>query len=474
MKGPLLIPLIVACALFMENLDATIIATALPAIARDFGANPIHLKLGVTSYLLSLAVFTPASGWMADKFGARLVFRMAIGVFTLGSVCCGLSGSLESLVAARVLQGVGGAMMMPVGRLIVLRSVPRSEMVNALSWLVIPALIGPMLGPPVGGFITTYFHWRYIFWINVPIGILGIVLATLFIPDVRAEVSRRFDPLGFVLTGLGLATLVTGATSLGLGVIPLWAGLLLAAVGVVCFALYGRHAKRVAHPLIDLTLFRLQTFRISMTGGGLFRLSIGATPFLLPLLFQFGFGMTPFRSGMLTFVSAAGALVMKFVAQPLLRRVGFRPVLVWNAVLTAVLIALPALFTPQTLPVTILAALFASGFTRSLEFTSINALAYAEVETSRMSAATSIASVVQPVAMSIGVSVAAMALEASVSLRGGSELVAADFPPAFLLIAGLAAVSALWFRSLPRDAGSELSGYRVAPHAPGTPATPTA
>ena len=459
MRAPLLIPLIVACALFMENLDATIIATALPAIAQDIGANPIHLKLGVTSYLLSLAVFTPASGWIADTFGARLVFRLAIGLFTLGSICCGLAGSLETLVAARVLQGMGGAMMVPVGRLIVLRSVSRAEMVNALAWLTIPGTIGPMLGPPVGGFITTFFDWRYIFWINVPIGALGILLATLYVPDVREEGSRPFDPAGFLLSGVGLATFVTGATSLGLGVVPLWAGLLLTALGAACFVLYARHARRAAHPLIDLTLFRLTTFRISMTGGSLFRVGMGASPFLLPLLFQYGFGLTPFHSGLLTFVSAVGAMLMKFVATPVLKRFGFRSSMMVNALLTAALVAVPALFTGATPEAVILAVLLTSGFMRSLQFTSIGALAYAEVEPQRISAATSIASVAQPVAQSVGVSIGAMALEASLTWRGGTVLQTVDFAPAFLIIGALTALTYLSFRTLPRTAGSELSGH---------------
>lgn len=459
MRGPLLIPLIIACALFMENLDSTIIATALPAIARDIGADPIHLKLGVTSYLLSLAVFTPASGWIADKFGARLVFRLAIALFTLGSICCGLSNSLATLVAARVLQGLGGAMMVPVGRLIVLRSVSRAEMVSALAWLTIPGTIGPMLGPPVGGFITTFFHWRYIFWINVPIGALGIVLATLFIPDVRAETSHRFDPVGLMLTGIGMATLVTGATSLGLGVMPLWVGSLLALSGASCLALYVRHARRVEHPLVDLTLFRLTSFRISMTGGSLFRIGMGASPFLLPLLFQYGFGLTPFHSGLLTFVSALGAMAMKFAAKPLLRRFGFRTTLTYTAVLAGGLASMPALFTGATPEVVILALLLAAGFVRSLEFTSVGALGYAEVEPQRISAATSIASVAQPLSQSIGVSIGAMVLEASLTWRGGDVLQTADFWPAFVIVGLISAATSLWFRTLPRDAGAELSGH---------------
>jgi EmrB/QacA subfamily drug resistance transporter len=465
MRAPLLIPLIVACALFMENLDQTIIATALPSIARDIGASPIALKLGVTSYLLSQAVFTPASGWMADRFGARLVFRLAIGLFTVSSVFCGLAGSIGAIVVARVFQGFGGAMMVPVGRLLVLRSVSRAEMVSALAWLTIPAVVGPILGPPVGGFITTYFSWRYIFWINVPIGIIGILLATVFVPDIRAEGAMRFDPIGFLLTGLGLATLVTGATSLGLGVIPLWAGLAMVAIGSLCLLLYRSHAARVANPIMDLSLFRLPTFRASMTGGSLFRIGMGASPFLLPLLFQFGFGLNPLHSGLLTFVSAVGAFAMKFAAPRLLRRIGFRRILIGNAVVSALLVMVPAVFTAATPEVIVILVLLVSGFFRSLQFTSVTALAYAEVEPAGMSAATSISSVGQPVATSIGVSIGAMALEASMTLRGGTIPVTADFAPAFVLVGVVAATSFFFFNALPRNAGSELTGHRRPPPA---------
>jgi EmrB/QacA subfamily drug resistance transporter len=461
MRAPLLIPLIVACALFMENLDQTIIATAMPAIARDIGASPIALKLGVTSYLLSQAVFTPASGWMADRFGARLVFRLAIALFTVSSFFCGTASSIGGMVAARVFQGFGGAMMVPVGRLVVLRSVSRAEMVSALAWLTIPAIIGPILGPPVGGFITTYFHWRYIFWINIPIGILGIALATRYVPDIKAETSARFDPIGFLLTGIGLATLVTGATSLGLGVIPLWAGLLMVVVGAACLVLYRAHASRIAYPIMDLSLFRLPTFRASMTGGSLFRVGMGASPFLLPLLFQFGFGLDPFHSGLLTFASAVGSMAMKFVAPPLLRLIGFRRILIWNAVLSAAMVTLPAFFTAITPEAIVILILLVSGFFRSLQFTSVTALSYAEVEPASMSAATSIASVGQPVATSIGVSIGALALEASMNSRGGTTLLTGDFVPAFLVVGIVTALSFFSFNALPRNAGSELTGHAV-------------
>ena len=374
-----LVPLIVATALLMENLDATVLSTSLPAIAADLQESPIHLKLALTSYLLAIAIFIPASGWVADRFGARTVFRIAMGVFAMGSIGCGFSSDLTTLVLARVLQGVGGAMMVPVGRLVVLRTVDRSELVNALAWLTIPALLGPVLGPPVGGFITTYFNWRWIFWINIPIAALGIALATIYIEDIRADERIRFDFLGFVLVGPGLAAFLTGGTMAGLGLLPGWAVALLTGGGAVLLGLYVRHALRAEHPLIDLRLLRLTTFRASIIGGFLFRVGVGATPFLLPLMLQTGFGLTPFNSGLLTFATGIGAMVMKTLAAPILRRFGFRRVLVINAVLSSIFVAMPGMFSPATPWILMAGTLLLGGFMRSLQFTSINAVAYADV-----------------------------------------------------------------------------------------------
>ena len=304
----ILVPLIVACALFMENLDATVLSTALPAIARDLHQSPIQLKLALTSYLLTLAVFIPASGWVADRFGTRIIFRLAILIFALGSALCGLADSFGTLVAARAFQGIGGAMMVPVGRLVILRTIPRSELVGALAWLTIPALLGPVLGPPVGGFITTYFHWRWIFWINLPMAVLGMVLATLFVPNVRGETISRFDYLGFVLSGIGLAGLVSASAALDAAGVPLWIVVVLFVVGSILVVLYVFHARRTASPILDLRLLRYPTFRAGIVGGSFFRIGVGAIPLLLPLQLQLGFGMTPLNSGLLTFVAAVGAI----------------------------------------------------------------------------------------------------------------------------------------------------------------------
>jgi EmrB/QacA subfamily drug resistance transporter len=457
MPARILLPLIVACALFMENLDSTVISTALPAIAADFGESPIHLKLALTSYLLSIAVFIPASGWLADRFGARTIFRLAIVIFTAGSILCGLSGSIGEIVFARIVQGIGGAMMVPVGRLVILRSVSKVELVGSLAWLTVPALIGPVLGPPLGGFITTYFEWRWIFWINVPIGVLGLILATLFIPNVRGDVPVKFDIRGFILSGAGLAAFMAGSTTLGLGLLPIPIVLTLLVVGAALIAAYIVHSRTVADPIVDLSLLTIPTFGLSTVGAVLFRLGIGASPFLLPLLLQLGFGMTPFQSGTITFVSAIGAIAMKFVAPPLLRRHGFRNVLVANAVIAGFFVALPAAFTPATPVALMTGLLFISGFFRSLQFTSVNALAFADVPSSRMSRATTLTSVAQQLSISVGISVGAITLELA---TGGGTITAGSFAPAFLVVGALAVLSVVPFYLLARDAGDEMSGRR--------------
>jgi EmrB/QacA subfamily drug resistance transporter len=459
MPTRVLIPLIIACALFMENLDSTVLSTALPAIARDIGADPIRLKLALTSYLLSLAIFIPASGWVADRFGARLVFRLAIGVFLLGSIMCGLSNSLGQIIGARIIQGMGGAMMVPVGRLVILRTVPKADLVGSLAWLTIPALIGPVIGPPLGGFFTTYFNWRWIFWINIPIGVLGLVLATLYIPDVRGEVRTRFDTPGFFLSAIGLASFVTGSTAIGLDILPWPVVVVLLATGVTMLTAYYFHARRAPHPILDLKLFRIPTYRSTVTGGSLFRIGVGASPFLLPLMFQLGFGLNPFQSGMLTFVSALGAIAMKIAGPPILRRFGFRTVLLVNCMLSSIFVMVPGWFTPQTSWALILGLLLFGGFLRSLQFTAINALGYSDIGQDMMSRATSMTGVVQQVSLSVGVSLGALSLESAMHARGGTQLVASDFSWAFVVIGAISMTSFFFFQHLKPDAGAEVSGH---------------
>lgn len=457
------IPLIVAVALLMENIDGSVLSTSLPAMAADLATDPIHLKLVLTSYLLALAVFIPASGWAADRFGARHVFRAAIAVFTLGSIACGLSQNLGQLVLARTLQGMGGSMMVPVGRLIVLRSVPKAGLVGAMAWLTVPALMGPVVGPLLGGWITTYWSWRWIFWINLPLSALGLILATLLIPEIRAEASARFDWRGFLLAGPGLAAFLTGATLAGVNLAPLALVAALLIGGAALLGAFLIHAGRTSEPLLDLSLLRLQTFRISVTAGTLFRVGVGALPFLLPLMFQLGFGLSAFASGALTFVSGFGAMAMKFAAGPLLRRFGFRGVLIGNALIAAALGGVPALFTPTTPALAILALLLMGGLSRSLQFTALNAIAYADVTPGRLSSATSFTSVLQQLSGSLGITVAALSLEAAGWWHGTEATDLGNFPFTFGVITLMALSSAFLFFTLDRSAGEALVDKRPAP-----------
>ncbi len=386
-----------------------------------------------------------------------------IGVFAAGSVACALSTGLWSLVAARILQGIGGAMMAPVGRLIVLRTIPKSEMIGAIAWLTVPALVGPVLGPPLGGFITTYFDWRWIFWINIPVAIAGLALITRYIPDVREEGTREFDLTGFLLIGPGLSLFLTGATLMGLDLVApqtVWA---LTLIGAALIAIYVRHAYRAPVPIIDLRLLKVPTFRSGVIGGFLFRLGLGAGPFLLPLLFQFGFGMTAFQSGMMTFATGVGAMFMKTQAATILRRWGFRRVLIVNALVASVFTAIPALYTEATPTLLITGLLLIGGLSRSLQFTSINTLAYADVPPDKLSRATSFAAVGQELSGSVGVTVAALGLEAMQRINGGSNIDPAHFPAVFILIALISASSVLFFRQLSYDAGSSLLTKPVEP-----------
>jgi EmrB/QacA subfamily drug resistance transporter len=454
--------LIVACALFMQNLDSTVIATALPTMARAFGADPVHMNVALTSYLLSLAVFIPASGWMADRYGTRTVFRAAIVVFTLGSILCGRADTLWFLVVARILQGVGGAMMVPVGRLVLLRSVAKSELVAAMSWLTVPALLGPVVGPPLGGLIVTYASWRWIFDINVPIGVIGVVLVSLFVEEVREPATGRLDGVGLLLCGVTLAGLMFGQETAGRGLVPPALTVAMFAVGLAAALLYWRHARRHPHPLLDLSLFRLRTFGVSVAGGTLFRLGIGAIPFLLPLMMQLGFGYSPVQSGLITFASSAGAMVMKPVAQPALRWIGFRDALLWNGLISALLLAGMAALRPGWPVPAVYCLLLVGGFFRSLQFTAYNTIAYADVPTRAMSAATSLYSTVQQLSMTLGISIGAGVLEASTALSGHARPQIADFSMALLTVAGCALLSVPTSLLIGRDAGEEMSGHRAA------------
>ena len=471
MPAKRIVPLIVAVALFMENMDSTVIATSLPAIAADIGTSPLTLKLAVTSYLLSLAVFIPVSGWTADRFGARTVFRGAIAVFMLGSIGCALSGSLSEFVAARIVEGMGGAMMTPVARLILVRSVDRRELINAMVWVTLPALIGPLIGPALGGFITTFISWHWIFLINIPIGLAGIALATIFIEDVRAQTPDPFDPLGAVLAGLGIGGLAFGGSLLGLNFLPTGVVVALIIVGAGAAYAYVLHARRTPAPVLDLSLLEIPTMRAAVVGGFIYRSGIGAMPFLLPLLLQLGFDLTAFQSGLITLSNVVGAMGMKTVIPFILRRYGFRRVLVVNALISAALVAACATFTPGVSFAWIVGVLIVGGFFRSLEFTSLNTIAYADVDNRRMSRATSLVAVAQQVSISVGVAIGALAVDLTLWARGRDTITAADFQPAYLTIAVIAGCACFVFARMPADAGAELARRSAAPTASPTEAT---
>ena len=446
----------------MQNLDSTVVATALPAMARAFHTAPVNMSVALTSYLLSVAVFIPASGWAADRFGSRTVFRVAIVVFTLGSILCGRAETLWFLVAARIVQGMGGAMMVPVGRLLLLRSVTKSELVAAMAWLSMPALLGPVLGPPVGGFIVTYVSWHWIFDINVPIGVLGVVLVSLYIEESGDARPARFDWAGLFFTAVCLVGLMYGLELASRGVVSPAVSAAMLAIGAGAGVAYYYHARATEHPLVDLALMRIPTFGLSVMAGSLFRIGVGAVPFLLPLMLQVGFGMSAAKSGLITFASSAGALVMKPAAQYALRKFGFRATFVFNGAISVATLALCAGFRPSWPLAWIYAALLAGGFFRSLQFTGYNALAFADIPPAKMSQATSFYSAAQRISITVGVAAGAAALQISSDAMGHARPLLMDYSAAFLAVAVISATSVPVSMRLAGDAGAELTGRRAA------------
>jgi EmrB/QacA subfamily drug resistance transporter len=452
--------LMVATAFFMEQMDSTVLVTALPEIARSLHADPLHANLALTAYLISLTAFIPASGRIADRFGMRNVFSAAILVFTLASVLCSLATSLEMLVAARFLQGIGAAMMSPVGRLLLLRSVPKSELVHAMAWVLTPTMIAPIAGPLVGGFLTTYASWRWIFYINIPVGILGIAMAWWLVRDEERPPPRRFDRNGAILCGLALSGLVIGLEMLVHGLGGIAAALAVLGIGVAAGLAYLGHARRHDAPVIDLTLMRIPTFAIATWAGIFFRIAIGAFPFLLPMMLQLGFGMSAFESGVITFASGISALAVKLATIPMLRRFGYRRTMIANSGACALFLLLCAAFRPDWPVAAIYGVVLLGGFVRSLQFNALGTIAFADVETARMSDATSLHSMVQQFSAVLGISIAAAALALSVGARGAQAAALSDFSVAFAVVATTALVAAILCARLAPDAGRELSGAR--------------
>jgi EmrB/QacA subfamily drug resistance transporter len=453
-----LVPAIIGSALFMQTLNATVLSNALPTMARALDVEPLRLNLAITVYMLTTAVFLPISGWAADRFGTKRVFLAAMVLYAVSSAGCGFANSLQDLVLARALQGVAGAMMVPVGRLVLLRTTPKAQLVGAMSVLTMPALLGPVLGPPIGGFVVTFWDWRWIFFINLPIAAIGVALVARFVPNVQEQAVSPIDWRGVALTGFGMAALIFGFENLGRDALPSPLVAALFAGGAFCLWLYVRHARGNAHAILDLSLFRVQTFNASVVGGAFMRLAMGATPFMLALLLQLGFGMSAFQAGMLTFISAAGALVMKTTAPPILRRFGFRTVLSVNAVITGITFLAYGLFKPETPHWLIMIVLLVGGFFRSLQFTSLNGLAYADIEQDRMSRASTLSSMAQQLVQSVGIGLAAMLMHMFMVAQHQTQLTAATIAPAFFVIGAITFISLAFFLPLPKDAGDELNG----------------
>jgi EmrB/QacA subfamily drug resistance transporter len=453
-------PFILAIALFMEQMDSTVIATSLPAIARDLDVGPITLKLAMTSYLVALGVFIPLSGWAADRFGAKRIFISAIVVFVVGSILCALSDSVVSFVLARFLQGMGGSMTTPVGRAILLRSTKKSELISAMAMFTIPGVIGPLVGPPIGGFITTFFSWEWIFLINVPIGIIGVILSAIYLPEIERPKPPPADMTGFFLSGIGAAGFVFGLSVVSLPALPPVIGVAATVIGMISTWLFVRHARRHPHPVLDLSLFKIDTFRVCVTSGTIFRIAMGAVPFLLPLMLQLGFGLSAFHSGMITFVAAGGALFTKFAARRVFARFGFRRTLLVATSLSAVGTAANAFFYPETPYLVLITVLFFGGFVRSFFFTGINILGFADIDQHRTSQATALNAVIQQISGALGVAFAGIILEIQ-TIMSGEALGVSSFHVAFLCVAVLNLVAVWPISRLPASAGADVSGHGI-------------
>jgi EmrB/QacA subfamily drug resistance transporter len=456
-----LVPAIIGAANLMMTLSATVIANALPAMSHSFHVDPIQLNTTITVYLLALAVFLPVSGWAADRFGAKRVFLVAIVFYAASCAACGFATNLTELLMARFCEGAAGALVGPVGRLVLLRSTPKHDLVRAMSVLTMPSLLGPVVGPPIGGFIVTYFAWQWIFFLNIPIAALGVFLVSKYIVDIKEEEAAPLDWVGMILTGVGMAAVVFGFESLGKAGLPIWEVPGLLGGGLAFLLVYAAYARRVPHAILDLKLFKIPTFFASIVGGTFMRMGVGATPFLLALLLQVAFGLSALQAGLMTFASAAAALVMKTAAPPILDRFGFRKTLSVNAVVVGVSFMAYAVLSPGTPHWVIYVILLTGGFFRSLQFTALNGLSYADIEQPQMSRASTMSTMGQRLAQSIGIGFAATLLRLFQSHAPGHHLSAGDIAPAFWIIGGVALISGLFFVAMPADAGASLQGRRA-------------
>ncbi|MBN3761927.1 MFS transporter [Burkholderia sp. Ac-20365] len=466
--GPL--PYVVAATFFMEYLDTTIIATALPQMAHSFGTSPNALSLGMSAYMIALAIFIPASGWVADRFGSRSVFFTAIVTFTLASLLCGISQNTVEFTAARVLQGIGGALMVPVGRLTVVRSVDRKQLMQAISTITWPGIVAPVVGPPIGGFITTYASWRLIFLLNLPVCLIVLVAVLKWVPNLRSAERRPFDVIGLILSGASLTAILYGADMasqpdtnplFGLGIIGI-------GLAIGCVAFY--QARRQRHPLIDVSTLRIPTFSVTVVTGTLTRIGIGAVPYLMPLLFQIGFGLSAFKSGLLLFVSATGNLGMKALTTPILQRFGFRRVAIAGSMVCGMFTIACGVLTPASPLVLVLVVVFVYGTARSLQFQTLATLAYADVPSEQTSAANTLWNAAAQMSIGLGIAFGALALRAASAVNGtggtsgtagtGATQAQAftldDFRFAFLCAGMLTIASVYGYVKLSHDAGHKL------------------
>ena len=462
-RSPLYVTTLIAGAFFMENLDGTIIATALPQMAHSFHSSAVSLNLGITAYLLTLAVFIPISGWVADRFGARSVFAAAIATFTLSSLLCGAAHTLTQFTLMRILQGIGGAMMVPVGRLIVLRTTPKDKLTEAIAYITWPGLTALVVGPPLGGFITTYASWHWIFFLNLPIGIAALILTLLWVENVRSGEKHAFDGLTFLFAGFASAGAVYGMEKLGSEGVP-WQlpGLVLALSLLSGVAAIVAAHRNPAISLIDLESMKLKTYSLSVYGASAFRIAVSVLPFLLPLMFQIAFGLNAFRSGLYLLALFAGDLTMKAFVIQALRRFGFRRLLIVNGIITAGTMALCALLSPATATILVIAILFFHGAARSMEFTCLTTLAYVEVPPQRMSRANGFLSAVMQLSLGMGVAIGAITLRLVAHARGHSAATPQlrDFHLAVLLMSFVALGPVFDSLGLPPDAGAGTSGHR--------------